>query len=394
MKLIWKLLRSHLSIAQLTGFFLANLTGMVIVLLCIQVYADLRPLFDGDDSMMKNNYLVVTKKVSTLGMLTGGSSMFTPEELDEIRQQPFIKKAGVFGASRFKVTAGIAFQQVGFSTEMFFESVSDEYLDIQSSDWHFTPGQDVIPIILPRDYLDLYNFGFAQSRNLPKMSEGVISMMRLNIRLSGEGRQGEFKGKIVGFSSRLNTILVPDEFMTWANQAFASRTNPTPSRIILETNLSGEAEAERFLRSKGYETAQDKLEAGKAVGMLNRITLVTGAVGIVICILSVYILMLSIYLLLQKNSTKLENLLLIGYSVPQVASPYRRLTWGLNAAVLLLAVALVFWIRSLYIPWLTAGWPGFIPASVWQMLLIAAGTCLLVSVFNGWTIGRKIKRLF
>ena len=31
--MIWKLLRQHISVAQLAGFFLANLCGMVIVLL-------------------------------------------------------------------------------------------------------------------------------------------------------------------------------------------------------------------------------------------------------------------------------------------------------------------------------------------------------------------------
>ena len=40
MRLIWKLLRSHVSVSQLAGFFLANLCGMVIVLLSIQLYND------------------------------------------------------------------------------------------------------------------------------------------------------------------------------------------------------------------------------------------------------------------------------------------------------------------------------------------------------------------
>ena len=61
-------------------------------------------------------------------------------------------------------------------------------------------------------------------------------------------------------------------------------------------------------------------------------------VGLFISILSFYILMLSIFLLLQKNTVKLENLLLIGYSPTQVATPYYILTVGLNVLVLLLAI--------------------------------------------------------
>ena len=42
--MIWKLLRQHISVAQLAGFFLANLCGMVIVLLGIQFYKDVLPV--------------------------------------------------------------------------------------------------------------------------------------------------------------------------------------------------------------------------------------------------------------------------------------------------------------------------------------------------------------
>ncbi len=72
------------------------------------------------------------------------------------------------------------------------------------------------------------------------------------------------------------------------------------------------------------------------------------AVGIVISILSFYILMLSIYLLVQKNTSKLENLLLIGYSPIRVAMPYELLTLGLNAIVLIVALLMISFIRNYY----------------------------------------------
>ena len=43
-------------------------------------------------------------------------------------------------------------------------------------------------------------------------------------------------------------------------------------------------------------------------------------VGLIISVLSFYLLMLSIYLLLQKNTKKLENLLMIGFSPAAVAA--------------------------------------------------------------------------
>ena len=218
-KLIWKLLRSHISHAQLAGFFLANLFGMLIVLLSLQFYYDIIPLFTRGDSFMKQEYLIVTKQINTLGSLTGKNNTFSEEEIAELKQQDFTKSIGTFTPSLFNVSAGLNMQQtnIRLSTEMFFEAVPDEYVDVDLKDWNFTEGDRLIPIIIPRNYLNLYNFGFAQSRNLPKLSEGLMGLINMNIQLYGNGQAETFKGEIAGFSNRLNTILVPQSFMDWAN---------------------------------------------------------------------------------------------------------------------------------------------------------------------------------
>lgn len=61
-RLVWKLLRQHISVGQLTGFFLANLFGMMIVLLSIQFYQDVLPIFTQGDSFMKKEYTLLPKK--------------------------------------------------------------------------------------------------------------------------------------------------------------------------------------------------------------------------------------------------------------------------------------------------------------------------------------------
>ena len=204
--LVWKLLRQHISIGQLTGFFFANLFGMVIVLLSAQFYKDVVPIFTEGDSFMKKDYMTATKKISTLGSFAGKSNTFSSEEIEELKKQPFTRSVGAFTPSQFKVSAGLGMQEAGIhlSTEMFFEAVPDKFVDVSLDKWHFDENTHTIPIIIPRNYLNLYNFGFAQSRSLPKLSEGYI----------------------VGFSNRLNTILVPQSFMNWANQNFAPDSQP------------------------------------------------------------------------------------------------------------------------------------------------------------------------
>lgn len=182
-RLVWKLLRQHISIGQLTGFFLANLFGMLIVLLSVQFYRDVLPVFTQGDSFMKKNYIIATKKISALGSFTGRSNTFSPKEIEEMKEQSFTESVGAFTPSLFKVSAGLGMQEAGIhlSTEMFFESVPDEYVDVSLDNWHFDESAQVIPIIIPRNYLNLYNFGFAQSRNLPKLSEGLMSLIQMDI---------------------------------------------------------------------------------------------------------------------------------------------------------------------------------------------------------------------
>lgn len=58
--------------------------------------------------------------------------------------------------------------------------------------------------------------------------------MPLEVELRGEGKRQHFEGRIVGFSDRLNTILVPQQFMDWANQTFAPEKTVGFSRLIVE----------------------------------------------------------------------------------------------------------------------------------------------------------------
>ena len=397
MSLVWKLMRRHISMSQLAGFFFANLCGMVIVLLSIQFYQDVAPVFTEGDSFMKKDYLIVSKKVSTLGSFVGKSSTFSNSDIEEILDQPFTKEVGAFTPSQFKVSAGVGMEQIGLnmSTAMFFESVPDKYVDVNLDEWHFEPGQEVVPIIIPRNYLNLYNFGFAQSRNLPQLSEGVMNLINLEVRISGGGRQNSYKGKIAGFSNRLNTILVPESFMVWANANYSDGSAyKEPSRLIVEVGNPTDDRIARFFKEHGYETEDDKLDAGKTTWFLKVVVGIVLAVGLLISILSFYILMLSIYLLLQKNSTKLENLLLIGYGPNRVALPYQILTIGLNACVLVLAIGVVLYVRTLYMDVVVQMFPSLGEGNVWLMMLIGILLFLGVSFFNVVAVKKKVATIW
>ena len=394
--LVWKLLRQHISIGQLAGFFLANLFGMMIVLLSVQFYKDVIPVFTEGDSFMKKDFIIATKKISTLGSFAGKSNTFSAEDIADLKKQPFTKTIGAFTPSQFKVSAGLGMQEAGIhlSTDMFFESVPDEFVDIKLDKWHFDESTHTIPIIIPRNYLNLYNFGFAQSRSLPKLSEGLMGLIQMDIMMRGNGRVEQYKGNIVGFSNRLNTILVPQSFMKWANENFAPNAEAQPARLIIEVSNPADSAIASYFQKKGYETEDGKLDAGKTTWFLKVIVGIVLSVGLLISVLSFYILMLSIYLLLQKNTTKLENLLLIGYSPAKVAFPYQLLTLGLNAIVLILSVGVVLYVRSSYMKLIGKLFPQLDEGSMWPAMLVGVLLFAGVSVFNVIAVRRKVASIW
>lgn len=391
--MLWKLLRQHVSIAQLVGFFVANLCGMVIVMLGIQFYKDVSPVFAEEDGLIKKDYIVVTKKVSTIGTLTGKSGTFSSYEVEDMKLQPFTVNVGLFQPSRFKVSAGLSFGGMNMSTAMFLESVPDAFVDVKADDWTFVDGQKEIPIIIPRNYLNLYNFGFARSRNLPQLSEGMIGMVSLDIVLSGNGIREIKKGRIVGFSNRLNTILVPEAFMNIANAKYGDGGELRPSRLIIEVNNPADERIAQYFNENGYETEDNKLDSGRITWFLKLAVGVVMAVGLVISVLSFYILLLSIYLILQKNTDKLENLLLIGYSPSYVAKPYQILAVSMNFLVWVLSVVLLLLIRGWYSDVLEDIIVGFDGGSIVLSCLAGMLLFFIVSVYNVIAIRRKINSI-
>lgn len=396
MNLLWKLLREHVSVTQLVGFFVANLLGMLIILFGLQFYADILPLFQGKDAFFKREFLIVSKPVSTLGSLLGGKGTFSAREIQGFRDQPFTRQVGTFTSSLYDVSASIGMLGTGMQvgTEMFFESVPDDYIDVNAQAWTYEEGSRTIPIILPRNYLNLYNFGFAQSRNLPKLSEGVLSMIRLEIRLSGGGHVEVYDGRIVGFSNRLNTILVPEAFMNWANHYYAPGKKAEPSRLIVEVNNPADEKIVKYIQVRGYEVEGNTLDAGKTVWFLQILVGIVLFIGIVITFLSFYILILSIFLLLQKNTKKMQTLLLIGYSPVQVALPYQVLAVGLNLGVTGIACVLLYGLRRMYLNNLQTLFPSLEGSSGHTVLAVAGFLFLFVSIINIGIIHYKLRQIW
>lgn len=388
-----KLLRHNLSLTQTIGFVLANLAGLTIVVAGLMIYLDARPIWNGDDSFMKTDYVVINKHVSIQNTL-GVSTSFTPEEIKDLQAQPWVRSLAPFTTADFRVSTSITApgQNRGLSTFLFFESLPRDYVDTEKN-WTYHPGDATVPVIMSRDYLALYNFGFATGAGLPQVSEKMISSVPLMLNISSNVNPAlttRVQARIVGFSSRLNTILVPQEFMDWANATYGTGTARQPSRIIIDTNSPGDVAISDYVNAHDWEIGGDKSNA-RASFLLNVATGVVLAVGVVITALSFFVLFLSISLLMQKNRSKLHSLLQLGYPTSEVARPYRQVVLATSAVTLLLAAAASLLLRNLYIDSLIAIGGG---ASVWLPLAAGLVLTLLTTLLNTLAIRRRVVSAF
>ena len=334
--------------------------------------------------------MIISRPVERVG---SGGKRFSQDNITELRAQEFIEDVGAFTSSQYEVYGSIVFGGRKLSTMLFFESVPDDFLDIQPKEWKYRDGDTMIPIILPRNYLNLYNFGFSSTQQLPQITEDVIKRVELGVSLRGNGMIESFTGRVVGFSDRINTILVPEQFMVWANTRYGDGENGEATRLIIEVDNPADPELTAYIEANGYEIENKPAESSKAMYILKVCVVIIVCIGVVFSLLSIIILTLSIYLLLQKNIAKLENLVLIGYTPARVALPYNLLTLALNLSIWAISSVVVVFAQRLYIGYISQMAGCDLSASPMVAIGIGGVFTALIIAFNFFIINRKIREI-
>ena len=392
--MIWKLLRRNISFWQIAGYSAASLVGLALIMTAVQFYRDASGAISADEGigLLSARNIVISKPVSLSASLSGEAPVFAADEIAEIEAQPWAAGVSRFQAADFNVRAGIEFGDRAMHTALFLESVPDSLLDIDLRDWRFDPTRPEVPIVISKDYLTLYNFGFASTGRMPMVSEGMLSAVPLQITLSGNGRSATLPGRIVGYSSWLNTVAVPQAFMDWAHGQFGAGSVADPSRIVITVSDPADPGIDRFLADRGYETAGAGNDLGRAAYFLRLLATVIASVGLIITVLALGILMLSLFLLVQKNRRAISGLLLLGYSPGQISACYISLVAAVNVTVVVLASVALLCVAPVWQEALSN--IGADAASPWCSIGLGAALMAVVTLINICVIRRLVRRVF
>lgn len=389
-----KLQRKTLIISQIIGYALTLLIGATIIFLTIQFYYDIKPILLKQTNVFKTKTAVVSKSVSIFKTMKKDRIYFTKEELRDLRKQDFVKGIAKFKSASFKINAYTNESEdiPVFYTDLFFESIPDKYLDVKPEEWQWDEESGFIPIIIPENYLNLYNFGFAESQGLPVLSKNTITLFEFNIKVSGNYKSKTFNGQIVGFSNKINSILVPESFLEWANKEFGKGDNENKiSRILVEFKDPSDKRILKYFKDNDYSINKDKLEFSKMVFFFKTALFFVLAIAVIIIILSVAFVLLSLNLILQKSKNTLINLYNIGYSYKRIAKFYRVLISLITIFSIVVSLIISNYIRQYYLSKISNL---FEPTELYNITYIIGGVLvILLLVLYNIILIRNIKKI-
>ncbi len=323
MKYLFKILWKDQSRTHLLWAVLGTMAGFVLLLSGIHFYENMKGILASNQDLLDPEFIIINKKVNISQTLGLGSGGFTEKEIREIEDQTFADRVAPFISNEFPISAFTKSKQFpNFYTELFFEAVPDEFIDVKSDDWSWNADKDYIPVILPQDYLNLYNFGFSQSQGLPQIPKEMISMLHFQVILKGRNEKATYNGKIIGFSNRINSILVPYDFLNWANKKYGYLDKTEPSRIILVSSDPTDPSIIRFIEDRGYDTIRERLKSSRLNIILKFVLSFLVLVAGIIIGLALLIFMLSLQLMISRSSEKIRRLNKLGYHYTEIAGPY------------------------------------------------------------------------
>ncbi|HUZ59821.1 MAG TPA: FtsX-like permease family protein [Hanamia sp.] len=311
--------------------------GVLILLISIQMFVNIQQLLHENDPRKNGayDYISISKTITNDNM--GKDNSFTNADLENLKNQSTIAGVAPLISNKFRVRA-TAGDIIPFSTDLFLESINNNYIDTVPPSFNWRPGQITVPIIFSSDFLEMYNV-FAPAQGLPQLSAKTISSVNIILECSGPYGSQNFKGSIVALSDRINSLLVPQTFMNWSNLHFMGDTSVHPSRVYIKTKDANNPKLISYLDQQGYHLNKDKVKFSRIKSVLQNIVSALGVFGILVIVLALMLFSFYLQLMIAKSKDNLRLLLTLGYSPKWLANSVAK-TW-LPVYLSIIIVALI-----------------------------------------------------
>jgi hypothetical protein len=355
----------------------------------VQMYLNIQQLL-GNKMPRKNNYdfISISKTITNETMGNLDKNLFQEPEIKEVAGQPFIDGVGPLIANRFRTQLSID-RIIPFSTDFFVEAVDNSFLDTVPPSFNWQPGQQMIPVILSSDFMEIYNV-FAPGYGLPQVSEATASQLIVNINCFGvNGKQQTFKASIVAYSDRINSVLVPESFLRWANLEFGEASDVKATRLFLRTKDANDPALLTFLDSKNYKVNKDKTKFGRVKQVLQGIFTGLGAFGLMVVLLALMLFSFYLQLMIARSKESLRLLLTLGYSPKWLSNKVSGQFIPAYISIVLISLALAQLLHWLFRHYLLADRADLSPFIHWIVAVVAV-LLIGLSIATNYRMIRKL----
>lgn len=322
--------------------------ALLLILSAVQLQANYNDLLhskSNQDSIA--NFLVVNKQLTNANY---GNTTLSATTIDDLKKQPFVDAVGILTPSRFKASIESFSSQFPFYTDISFESVPAAFIDVDSTQWQWQPGNDIVPMIAPNLFLDFYNFQFSLSQNLPQLTQEIVKMIIFKVNIQTPNGVVSLKGKVVGFSDRITSLMVPESFMQWANNHYGTLNNTQPSRVVIRTKDPGNPALVQYLKDHQLTTDADKTRFSKYRQIVNVVVQISGVTGGILLLFALLIFSLFIQLTIASCKEEIQLLVTLGAAPKQLRKFLMRRFFPPNVFIIigtLMIVAIIQYLAAL-----------------------------------------------
>ncbi|MFK8045091.1 MAG: hypothetical protein AB8B72_06335 [Crocinitomicaceae bacterium] len=333
---------------QLWLTFLGLLVGFSASVLAVVLIFDISQSKNSNSDVFGNNTIVVQKAVSNFTSLGLNSSDFSVEEILQIQKQEFITEVAPFKSANYEV--GIS-ENPGdglpsFYAEMFLQSVPNSFISfIDSIIWQWQSEADEVPIILPQDFLTLVNYGIVPSKGIPQMSEELIKSVRFQLHLIGPKGKAKVKAKVVGFSSKITSVLVPEAFINFSNSKYGFKKVGNPSRLLIRSKAKSYGQLNGLIKKMNLEISENDLTISKISTYFMQMILLFFLFAFIILALSILALLQYLQLRLVELKYEVSLLTKLGYMQSSILKVVRQQFFKIVISLALAALLIVFIVK-------------------------------------------------
>ena len=295
----------------------------------------------GENSeMLSKNTIVIQKKVTSGPLLGLNNPEFSDEQIDEVRSMEFVESCDPIRSNTFDVVLSIDDPLIpAFNSNIYVQSVHEDYLDVKTDHWDWDEGSKTLPIIMPRDFLMMMN-NFLSASNIPQLSDDLVLDLKIDLNIGPRNYRETIHARIVGFTNELSSILVPEYFLNWANQKYGEKEKEVISQLVVKSKDGQFGLLENYLEENEFESKKSQLLIAKLKSTLGVLLTIISAISLLAVFLSMLVLIQYLQLIMTKNDYEIRTLLRLGHAPNQLIKVFLKYFMSLFSVVTVLSLLL------------------------------------------------------